>query len=502
MVLGLLLLAGSIWLDFGKARRASGALPKSADTELAAPPASELLPVSGLAPGEASAPDDSRSPALASAGTSSAPLRARIRGRVVMADTLEPLEAVLSVRLRTVDLGLVDPVETEPDGSFVSRRAFPEGGVLARVCTAEERELVDHEGRFEPSSTEPWLVRVPGSEFPTSARGRVVDLAGDPVSGAMVHCVPPAPTPEEPWLGEADADGAFEIQELTPGAWELQAVARHVRGSAQVFALSRGENDLGTLVLPSPGALCGVLVADVEPRTHFLVRELGTGRELSVQEDPSEDVLDDGVHPFRISGLPAGEYELSLLPLDGRSYEPASLRASPPASGLEFRAVSGARSVELSVQDSDSGEALDYEAFSRVRGRWLDGFHPQAERWLIAAEEHRPASLDSAALPATGESRERVSVLLERGWGKLRLYQIGELDPALDTLDKWSRPPLPGVQVRADGLSVATSDEDGVALVSLARAPVSLDEWLAGWSKSSSSSYKWRGMVVVTMTRE
>jgi hypothetical protein len=514
LVLGLLLLAGAIWLGFGKARRAGGALPGSADTESAAPPASELLPVS-LAASEAGAPDSSRSSSPASTGTSDAPLRALIRGRVVMADTLEPLEGVLSVRLRTADLGLVDPVETQPDGSFVSKRAFPEGGVLARVCTAEDRELVDHEGRFDPSSTEPWVVLVPGSEFPTSARGRVVDLAGDPVSVSVVYSVPYAPMqpgagagagqpppPEEPWPGEPDEHGEFTILGLTPGAWELWAVGRYVRGPAQVFALSRGENDLGILVLPSPGALCGRLVADVEPRAHFLVHELGTERELSLQEDPSEDGLADGVHPFRISGLPAGEYELSLLPLDDQNYEPASLRVRPPASGLEFRAVSPPSSVELSVQDAASGESLHYEAFSRVRGRWLDGFHPQAERWLIVAEEHRPASVDPAALPSTDESPKRVTVLLERGWGQLRLYQTGELDPGLDTYDKWSRPPLPGVQVRADGFSVATSDQDGVALVSLARAPASIDEWLGGWSKSSSSSYKWRGMVVVTMTRE
>lgn len=511
LVLGLLLFAGAVWMRAGNSRQAGRAVPGSAEAEEpAARQRSELRSV--IAPDEAtSAADASRSTAPTTAGTSSAPLRAVIRGQVVMADTLEPLERVLSIRLRSIDLRLIDSVETSANGSFASRRTFPESGVLARVSTAEGRELVDYEAPFDPSATEPWLVRVPGSEFPTSVYGRVIDLSGEPVSDAEVYCARLAPIqpgpdasagqpiPEEPWVGEVDEDGSFEIDGLAPGNWELQAVGRHARGSLRTIELSRGATDVGDLVLPSPGALCGRLVADGEPRAYFVLRELATGRELSSQEEPFHDDLPEGIHSFRLSGLPPGDYELSLVPADGRSYEPASLRVRPPASGLEFRAVSGARAKELSVRDSKSGETLSHEAFTRVRGRWLDGFLSQGERWLVWADGYRPASLEPSAL-ATVDETARVTVLLEQGWGQLRLYQTNAVDLVFDRAGKWSRPPLSGVQVRADGLAAATSDEDGIALVSRERAPERVEEWLAGWS--TSSSYTWRGMVVVKMTRE
>ena len=505
LLLGLILLGGVIWIGLKGTRRMDPVPPASVAEEEVARPPTELAPVITVGDDEAEGTLRSSSPTTARIG---APLRASIRGRVVMEDTLEPLEQVLSIRLRTADLRQVDSVETQPDGSFSSKRTFADGGVLARVCTAEGRELVDHEARFDPSSTEPWLVLVPGSEFPTLVHGRVIDLAGEPVSDAVVYCTrlprtgaaaPSGEAPEEPWVAGTDEDGAFTIPDLVPGTYELQPVGRHARGSAQTLAIPRGETDAGALVLPSPGTVSGRLVAEGEPRAYFLVRELATGRELSVREAPSHDDSADGVHRFRIAGLAAGEYELSLLPLDGRDYEPASLRMSPPASGLEFRAVSRARSVELSVRDSVSEELLNHEVFTRLRGRWLDGFHAQGERWLVWAERHKPASLEPSMLPA-GEPPARWTVQLDPGFGELRLYQTCDVDPATDTAGKWSRPPLSGVQVRADGTTVATSDLDGIAVVSLPRAPADIDEWLAGWS--TRSSYRRPGIVVVIMTKE
>jgi len=498
--LGLLVLA-AIWLELVKTPRADRPLPHGAGGRAdVARPGSELLVPRGPVPGETA--DGSGRAIPATDGTASAPPRARIRGRVVMEDTLEPLAQVLSIRLRTVDLALIDAVETLSDGSFVSHRTFVAGGVLAHVRTAEGRELVDHEGHFDPGSSEPWLVLVPEAEFPTSVSGRVVDLSGDPAGGVMVFCGRPSgpeSLSEYPCLGETDAEGAFEIHGLAPGSWELRADGGHAHSSTLALELSRGEFEAGTLVLPSPGALRGRLVADVEPRAYFFVREIGTGRELWL-DDRSEEAASSGVRPFRITGLPAGEYEISLVPLDGRNYEPASLRARPPATGLEFRAVSSMRTLELSVLDSSSEVPLPHEAFTRVRGRWLDGFHPQGERWLVWSDGYRPANLGPSALPTTDETPGRVTVRLERGWSQLRLYQVRELAPALDTGGKWSRPPLCGVCVCADGLPVATSDEDGIAIVGLERAPGNLDERLIGWR--TDSSYAWRGMTVVQMTRE
>ena len=47
--------------------------------------------------------------------------------------------------------------------------------------------------------------------------------------------------------------------------------------------------------------------------------------------------------------------------------------------------------------------------------------------------------------------------------------------------------PLAGVEVRADGVPVARSDQDGVALVSLPRQPGKLECSLGGWVAQDTS---------------
>jgi hypothetical protein len=67
-------------------------------------------------------------------------------------------------------------------------------------------------------------------------------------------------------------------------------------------------------------------------------------------------------------------------------------------------------------------------------------------------------------------------VRLEPGWGEALVFTetSGGAFPE-------ERGPIAGVEVRADGVVVARSDEQGLAVVSLAREPGKLECDLAGW---------------------
>ncbi len=488
LALFVLLLAGTWWLVRRQQREPGSRLLPAASAEAHDPESSsELAPVQPIEAeeGTVSVDVDSPGPARARIASRGLPVPVRIHGRVVMAGTWEPLEEVLSVRLRSLDLSLIDPVETLPDGSFVSNLRFPSGGVLACVRTLAGRVLVDHEGAFDPQSPEPWLVPVPRQSWPTFVRGRVVDLHGEPVDDAVVvwrsleERVPSAWSLEgRRKIVETEVDGAFEIGRLDSGTHELQIVGRYMRSGMQRVAVRLGANEIGDLVLPSPGPLQGRVVAREEPWGLFFLREIRTGKELSVLPE-DEDDSDDGVLHFRISGLPDGDHELWFVPGDGLVYEPASMRVRPPAEGLEFRVVPADELAELSVRDAKTGEELDSRAFSRVRGRWIDGLHALAERCLVWAADHRPASVDPAALHSADSP---AIVYLEPGWGQLRLYEILDVEPGMEDLfSAFARAPLAGVRVLADGVPVAASAEDGMAMVGLSSEPGRLEQELEGW---------------------
>ncbi len=519
LALVVLVLALAGFLVRWSARGAGRSSPAAADGAVLGRE-SGSVPLLSLAPdpeGHGAAPANSAPAGPARASIEPAPPpRARIRGQVVVEGTREPVRESLSIRLRSLDLTLVDPLETLADGSFLSSQVFPRGAVLARVRTSGGEELVDHEALFDPESPDPWLVPVATSRWPTSVRGRVVDLSGEPQDDAVVawkSLVERRAVAGEVWrertgIAGTREDGRFEIDGLEPGSYELQAIGRHVRARTERTLVRRGTNAIGELVLPSPGPLSGCLVADTEPRASFFLRDRATGSELPVL-DQDLDETDDGCFHFRIGGLPDGEYELLPVPRDGRVYEPAGLQVRPPAEGLVFRAVAPASpACELLVRDARSGEELQgFHVFTRVSGRWFESTPvsggglqdgPRGDRWLVLAEDHRPASVDLSA-PCSPETP--VVVELEPGWGQLRLYQSLEVEPALgEWFDAPTRAPLTGVQVLADGVQVATSGEDGMAVVSLERKPARLDQRCPGWQPAGCRERG--GMLVLPMTRE
>lgn len=432
-----------------------------------------------------------------------------LRGQLVEAESGAPFEAERIVVLATAGNRVAETLRSSADGGFTSTRAFPRGLVRAWVRDTESGAvLVKHEAEFDPVAAGTWCVPVPEplpeplqrapQEFEgTSVRGRVVSSSGRSLEGVFVKALPRVEG-RALVTANTDAGGAFWL-DLEPGAYRLLALGAFATSAPLDLEVVVGLNEVGRLVLPvedSPGPLRGRLVAVAgtpDPFAVVLVRDLASGRDLVVTPHwgwfgPGDDCS------FEIRGLPAGEYELSLVPIDGRRYEPERLRASPPEDGLEFRTFEAiGRGYVLDVRDERSGEALDPStALARIRGQWLGedgaehGFPLGFDRWVAYAKNHRPSSGDFAhAVPFVDEEGNelgRIEVELLPGFGLAVLFKDAEsvrlVAPAFDGAFGEG---VAGAEVLADGKVVATSDGDGLALVDLLRAPERLEFRKAGW---------------------
>jgi hypothetical protein len=234
-----------------------------------------------------------------------------------------------------------------------------------------------------------------------------------------------------------------------------------------------------------------------DPFAVMLLRELASGKELAVTADWSLFSGEkDGASSFAFAGVPAGDYELTVVPVDGRVYEPAVLRVSSPADGLEFRARAALpRFYALRVRDASTGAPLeDFTTLARIHGQWcgadFEGLPGGFDRWVVYAEGYRPARGDFShavrvhAPEADEEEWElhEVEVALARGHGLALLCKDIESDRLLaPEFDELFGPGVEGVTVLADGEPVAQSDADGLALLDLPRAPGRLECARPGW---------------------
>ncbi len=476
--------------------------------EAASPPASAEF----VAPEPTSWP--AALPTSERVASADAPLRGTLRGRLVEAGSGAPLHAERVILLASPRNAVAETLRTRPDGSFASVRRFPRGLVRAWVSEPETRALlVRYEAEFEPNSPGEWLVPVPPSpasamplelaEGQVALHGMVVDLAGRPVAGAQVKLFPLASPGQVSCDSSTDAAGEFRLQDLARGPQRLLVQGRFASSAPHDVVLVEGRNEAGRILLPaaaSVGALRGSLVAEeggAHPIAVLLLRELASGKELAVTADWSLfSGENDGVASFAIETVPDGDYELAVVAVDGRVYEPALLRVSPPADGLEFRARAvPPRFFALRVHDASTGAELeDFTTLARIRGQWcgadIEGLPGGFDRWVVCREGYRPARGDFARAvrvldpDADEEGWElyEVEVALERGHGLALLCKDIESDRLLaPEFDELFGPGVEGVTVLADGKAVAHSDSDGLALLDLPRAPDRLEFARPGW---------------------
>jgi hypothetical protein len=329
-------------------------------------------------------------------------------------------------------------------------------------------------------------------------RGKVVSRSGRGIPDALVKALPMRAGGVID-CQTTDEHGEFELNSIGPGRYHLLAQGVLAVSAPLEVALRAGENRPVVLTLPvedSPGPIRGRLVASAgkgDPYGVVVVRQGGSERRLAV---PTRFELfsggDDGEAEFQIAGLPPGEYVLSLVSVDGRPYEPAELRVSPPAEGLEFRSDELPRGYAFSVRQAGSGEAIERAlVLGRIQDQWWGGEDPPSltvgfERWIAYAPGFRPQRGDfRRAGPFTEEDDvmvAHVEVELTPGFGLAVLFKDAA-SPSLvaPAFEDCFGAGIGRAQVLADGRVVATSDADGLALVDLPRAPARLEFRKVGW---------------------
>jgi hypothetical protein len=237
--------------------------------------------------------------------------------------------------------------------------------------------------------------------------------------------------------------------------------------------VTRGPNELDDVIVPfreRVGPIRGHLRSVYgRPNGYLVLTDLASG--VSYQTVTHRD--SNEVAEFEFEEVPLGNYRLTLLAHDGLRYASPTRSVRPPATDIEFVATGGAEPLLFNALDGERELAAD--AWVLLSGRWygleVSCDPADVERWILVAKDHRPAS--GRALEST-----RVDARLEPGWGCALIFREGSGGEYPE-----EKGPIAGVEVRADGIVVARSDQDGLALVSLPRQPSSLECGLDGWVK-------------------
>ncbi|HEX6884710.1 MAG TPA: carboxypeptidase-like regulatory domain-containing protein [Planctomycetota bacterium] len=444
---------------------ASAPAAEPAPARLRAPAAVEPEPVATRPRAREAEPERTARPASRAPRT-----RALVHGRLLIASSGAPLDEVLRLRLRTGDLSVIEELVSAPDGSFASTVEFPRGLLLLKVFRPNGDVAADIEGPFDPAAPEEWLVRVPWSTF---VHATVLGREGQELPRLDV-----ALFARRAGGGSHEGrtrKGEFTLDRLEPGPYTLH-LSLGLEAHALELDVRRGPNELGELRVPlgEGGAVSGRLLAPGhDPVARLMLRAEGGG--LVALSETSSGV--EGEARFQIEGVPPGRYRLELLSEDGLRYEPGGLELKPPASGLEFHARGSQEPFRLQASDAD-GQPLDVEVLVRIRGQWIldtESFaRADVERWIALAPEHRPARGERpAATP--------LEVRLERGHGEAFLFQPLGFDLYWANAGGVRGGVLAGVAVVADGRTVAESDADGLALVSLEAVPDLIELQRPGW---------------------
>jgi hypothetical protein len=319
--------------------------------------------------------------------------------------------------------------------------------------------------------------------------------------------------------------GDFFFEEgVEPGRYHLQ-VWRGDRLEVN-FAIDIGvEGNDGYRVrlpaMPIAGAIHGILRGSggaAPPSAILSLRSIpdGTVRRWlhAMETDPRWGSMtrEEDRTTFFFDDLPPGRFELSLFPLDGASYRPTSMEVSAPLSNVVFERIDSGSPVTwfFDVRDAESGEVLEeFRVVYRTAGWWnpegllLNAGAVAAQlpsdtptTWIIYQPGYLPRYGSFAEGPRDLEART-IRLELERGWGAelfLRDAQGGGDRPELDTWTTMARvhqaPPVAGVEIRADGVSLGKSDEQGVFRVELEAEPDRLEIGGAEWKAIDSTWFR------------
>lgn len=357
--------------------------------------------------------------------------------------------------------------------------------------------------------------------------GVVIDGRGEPLEGIEVQAI----RVDEPALDlesmarlrvETTRYGDFELPALAPGDYDLRF--RDARGAEvrlENVSVPAGETTLADVVLEQAtrvGSIRGRLVAEGQIRAQLRLRAI---------DAPHFEAFDTVQPPgpfwgipipmersgssssFQFNDLPAGEYELEVLPLDGRAWSPRSMRVSAPAEGLVFTREEEQAEAFFHVVDAETGR--EFEEFL-LQLHPAELFTPHSHRhasddpvslvpgrpfrWIVYLPDYAPAHGDAGDFHDQG-GRLVATVRLSPGWGATLVFRDhgdlldgGGTEPWTTYLRPVESPPVPGVVVTADGQEAGTSDARGVVHVRLDREPTRIEFRAPGWIVFESEQFQ------------
>ena len=223
--------------------------------------------------------------------------------------------------------------------------------------------------------------------------GRVLDEQGAPVRGARVE-FRSLQLDETSWFhgrnDTTDAQGAYRVTGILPGEWQVAIECAGYRSLEREFgALKDAERrEAVEFTLSSGNFVSGVVRWDsgepADRATVALVLAAGAPTSDESLDDKPRRVEADG--RFRISGLPAGPYDVTASAPEGSRPQPAGAEKRSKLGGpkwiAEAKSVNAGSELELVLRP---GLAL--------RGRVVDERDQPVTRFMVRADSRRDGGM-------------------------------------------------------------------------------------------------------------
>ncbi len=312
------------------------------------------------------------------------------------------------------------------------------------------------------------------------------------------------PSARSAWIERvSDGDGRVDERELAPGAWRAWFAPTYCAPVVRDLQLVAGDNDLGFVRFPTvfeAGAVRVELASNVSwaPLGGILSLRSLDGRTVErwnpIGEGPWAQRFgtDRGGRSFQFEHVPAGEYELRLHVDHGQRFERHATRVHVPGDPVVFRRLDEIARLPVfaRVSQARSGQpildvtVIAYDALNLCATEYLGGWGEQItvvqegdeRRWFALAKD---SSCIEFARHATQPVEGAVTLegQLESGFSAFLIARDGDAllrTPGVvseSALRRDRAPGLAGVAILADGVVVARTDADGLALLNLPNAP-------------------------------
>lgn len=336
----------------------------------------------------------------------------------------------------------------------------------------------------------------------------LVDSAGSGRPNSAYLLVPLGETgcfrPRSEWIERvSDRDGRVDERELAPGAWRAWFAPTYCAPVSYDMQLIAGDNDLGRVQFPvvveagavrvelakgdAPDQLGGILsIRSLDSLAVDRWNFVGDGPWMRRFAPEGTDAS------FEFEHLPRGEYEVRLYVGHGQQFDQLSGRAFVPGDAVVFRRLDDLErwGVVTRVHDARSSSPLEqisviaFDSRSVTSSEYFGAFGEQItlvqrgdeRRWFGLAKDHGCLEFGPSSLrPVDGVVTLKGE--LASGFGAVILARDGDVllhTPSVgheSGLRRDHAPPLADVAILADGVVVARTDADGLALVNLPLAP-------------------------------